>query len=504
METHVSLFLSRFTLAFGDLKNSFIEIIINNKRENIPYPQTNPLYLVFPPKFVKDKQLITINAKKKLGNKFKIIAHGELVLYKNNFIEGKGIVEKTITMVQIESRVDTIKINKENMGKIFVTVSLVDSYEDWVKKIHNRGGLSSGIKYRRTIENKPFNFTTYRKINFDDEISLLTVTKIDRENENYKNIDFNLDEFMNINEIKKVKNLFENNYQNNLPHDFTNLKKLNQNLYSHYQQLDNIYKTILENIQKQNNDIRIKAKETWDKYKEGKKQLYKNRIEYKLKKQKLSKEINLTKDKKIPLEKSLEEINTYKNTIYNQILGQEDENNKKIQEEKNDIKIMSDLVNKLYSLGYNIEDEMNGQEKKILNDILNNNKDNINIIGEKENIQNGIIKNEEKEKKEEIKEVINDEEKNKENYNDIDDNGNKVVEDEKLSEQIVALIERDVNDLYSRKLIEKMKIDQINTITYKFSTEKKEMNVSFKIQNNNLICSNGQTFAVWLISNFNS
>ena len=62
METHVSLFLSRFTLAFGDLKNSFIEIIINNKRENIPYPQINPLYLVFPPKFVKDKQLITINA----------------------------------------------------------------------------------------------------------------------------------------------------------------------------------------------------------------------------------------------------------------------------------------------------------------------------------------------------------------------------------------------------------------------------------------------------------
>ena len=187
------------------------------------------------------------------------------------------------------------------------------------------------------------------------------------------------------------------------------------------------------------------------------------------------------------MEKSLEEINTYKNTIYNQILGQEDENNKKIQEEKNDIKIMSDLVNKLYSLGYNIEDEMNGQEKKILNDILNNNKDNINIIGEKQNIQNGIIKNEEKEKKEEIKEVINDEEKNKENYNDFDDNGNKVVEDEKLSEQIVALIERDVNDLYSRKLIEKMKIDQINTITYKFSTEKKKMNVNFKIKNNKFI-----------------
>ena len=500
METQVSLLLTKFTLAFGDFKNGFLEIITNNKRENVPYPQINPISLIFPPKFLKDKQLITINAKKKLGNKYKIIAHGELVLYKNNFIEGKGIVEKYMTMIQIDSKVDTIKINKENMGKIFVKVNIEEPYEEWLKKLPNRGGFSSSnTKYRKTLENKPFKFP-YRKINFDDNLSLLTVTKIDRENEDNQNINFNLDEFMNINEIKKVKNLFEKNYQNILPHDFTNLKQLNQNLYEHYQQLDNIYKNILSNIKKENNEIKIKAKETWDKYKQNKKQLYKNRIEYKLKKQKLNEEINSNKDKKTSLKNSLNDMIKYKKTIYNQILGQKDESsNNKIEEEKNDIKIMTDIVNKLYSLGYNIEDEMNGQEKNILNNILNDNENNKNINEENEKNE---VKSEEEQKKEETKENNNDEDKNIENNdNNVNENNND-VEDEGLSEQIVALIERDVNDLYSRKLIEKMKIDQINTVTYSFATGQKKFTISFKIENNGLICSNGQTFSVWLISNF--
>ena len=77
-------------------------------------------------------------------------------------------------------------------------------------------------------------------------------------------------------------------------------------------------------------------------------------------------------------------------------------------------------------------------------------------------------------------------------------------QDERLGQKIVTLIERDVNDLYSRQLIEKMKIDQINCITYSFATNKKEKTISFSIRNNNLICSNGQSFSVWLISNFNS
>ena len=52
METQVSLLLTKFALAFGDFKNGFIEIITNNKRENVPYPQINPISLIFPPKFL--------------------------------------------------------------------------------------------------------------------------------------------------------------------------------------------------------------------------------------------------------------------------------------------------------------------------------------------------------------------------------------------------------------------------------------------------------------------
>ena len=326
------------------------------------------------------------------------------------------------------------------------------------------------------------------------------MSKIDRENEDNQNVNFNLDEFMNINEIKKVKNLFDKNYQNILPHDLTNLKQLNQNLYEHYQQLDKACKNILSNIKKENNEIKIKAKETWDKYKQNKRQLYKNRIEYKLKKQKLNKEINSNKDKKTSLKNSLNDMIKYKKTIYNQILGQKDEgSDNKIEEEKNDIKIMTDIVNKLYSLGYNIEDEMNEQEKNILNNILNDNGNNKNINEENEKNE---VKSEEEQKKEEIKENNNDKEKNIENNDNKANENNNAVEDEGLSEQIVSLIERDVNDLYSRKLIEKMKIDQINTVTYSFANGQKQLTISFKIENNGLMCSNGQTFSVWLISNF--
>ena len=498
METHASIFISKFTLAFGDFKNGYIEINYNNKKENISYPQNTPLSLIFPPKFLKDKQLITINAKKKTGNKIKTVAHGELVLYKNNLIDGKGIVEKYITMVQIDSKIDSIKINKDNMGKIYVKISLEEPYEEWKKKFSNRAG--SSLIYKKTIENKELK--KYKKINFDDNLSLLTITKIERDTNDIKNI--NLEQFISLDELKKLKKKFENEYQNILPHDFTNLKMFNKNLYEQYTQLDEKYKNILQNIIKENNDIKSKAKQTYEKYKQNKKNLYRLRIEFKLKKQNLNKEINSNKDDKNDLIESIDKLNNEQKYVYNQIFGEkneENENNNIIEDKKNDINIMTELLNKLYSLGYNIDDEMNEQEKKILNSIINKNEN-------KENKNNKEIKEAlilEKENEEDNKNEINDERNDsKENNKDEKEIENGIVKDDHLSEQIVALIERDVNDLYSRKLIKKMKIDQIDSITYSFSTDEKKMIISFKIENNNLICSNGQTFAVWVISNFNS
>ena len=59
----------------------------------------------------------------------------------------------------------------------------------------------------------------------------------------------------------------------------------------------------------------------------------------------------------------------------------------------------------------------------------------------------------------------------------------KIKDDFEFGNKIVALIERDVNELYSRKLIHQVKIDQIDAITYSFSDDAKEKNVSFKIEN---------------------
>ena len=75
-------------------------------------------------------------------------------------------------------------------------------------------------------------------------------------------------------------------------------------------------------------------------------------------------------------------------------------------------------------------------------------------------------------------------------------------DDIELGNQIVTLIERDVNDLYLRKWIENVKIDQVNAITYSFQDDVKTKEVTLRIENGNLMCMNGGTFNSWLITNF--
>ena len=104
-----------------------------------------------------------------------------------------------------------------------------------------------------------------------------------------------------------------------------------------------------------------------------------------------------------------------------------------------------------------------------------------------------------------IKKTQNGEKKNgKEEKENVGEGGDNEAdkEDYDLSNQIVGLIERVENDLYMRKLIEQVKIDQIDAITYSFEGNKKTKEVEFKIQNGNLVCNTGESFTVWLISNF--
>ena len=86
------------------------------------------------------------------------------------------------------------------------------------------------------------------------------------------------------------------------------------------------------------------------------------------------------------------------------------------------------------------------------------------------------------------------------------ENGDEIAhlkDDFEFGNKIVALIERDVNELYSRKLINQVKIDQIDAITYSFSDFNKEKEEALKIENNELFCmESGESFMDWLLNNF--
>ena len=77
-------------------------------------------------------------------------------------------------------------------------------------------------------------------------------------------------------------------------------------------------------------------------------------------------------------------------------------------------------------------------------------------------------------------------------------------EDFDLGNQIVAFIEQDVNDLYLKRKIEQVRIDQTDAITYSFTGEKGEKEVTLKIVKNRLYCADGQLFTDWLLNNFGS
>ena len=62
-------------------------------------------------------------------------------------------------------------------------------------------------------------------------------------------------------------------------------------------------------------------------------------------------------------------------------------------------------------------------------------------------------------------------ERNEGNENGEEFDENNMKDDFEFGNKIVALIERDVNELYSRKLIHQVKIDQIDAITYSFSDD---------------------------------
>ena len=394
-----------------DPNNIKLELEYENRNIEFAYPLNEPLKLTLSKKLIFDKINMVLSIVE-LAKKPKILYKATLVLNKNIFLDSNSTYEKLMALIPTE--IFTRDTKKE--GKIVAEVKILDNFEEWKKGVKmaskkkgNQKNSQHGTNSNNLANNKMNEENN--KIEFDDNISLVNLTKIEDDIINSQN-NGNIDELINIDYITRLKNILEKDYQQILPTDVESLKNLNKNLYEKYSQLGNTYNEILTNINSENESIKQKAIDYFNKYKEQKKKLYQLRVEFKNKKSKLENDISIV--------------------------------NKENLDTQTQIKLLSVI------LGTNLCDNMMGS---------------------------------------------NNEEKNEdfENMKDDFDFGNKIV----------ALIERDVNELYSRKLINQVKIDQIDAITYSFADSNVEKEVAFKIENNNLFCiDTGESFTVWLLNNF--
>jgi len=476
METNVSIMFRNLITPGLDSNSALLDFQYENKNIKINYPIIEPLNITFSQKFINDKVNITITVYEIMNKRNKLMFRADLVLTKAIFLEGKSTYEKILTLIPTDYK------ESKKAGKIYMEIQLLDVYDEWKKNLKINSKKRSNRKLNSNNLNSNKNIEI-NKIEFDDNISLLNVSNIE---DNNLNINGNLEEIINIDYINQLKNLIENKYQKILPTDINSLKSFNQNLYNKYREIGKQYNEIIKSLNSNNENIRNKAINYWNNYKELKQKLYKKRIELKNNKDKLEKEKNNTYAENEEIAKDFQRYKNEKDIFLNKLTQGDSSNSANnlavISSGTNnsDIKMLSDAVKKISSLGYDIIDGMkiNEEERKILSVIIGTNLcDN--------------IKDEEEEEK-----------MNEGSGHEGEYEGN-IKDDFEFGNKIVALIERDVNELYSRKLIHQIKIDQIDAITYSFSDDIKEKNISFKIENNNLICiDSGESFTVWLLSNF--
>ena len=473
-----------------------------------------------------------------MGKKYKKIAKGDLKLLTKYFLDGKNIYENWINIKPFTRQLENLGVqsdllqNDKGNGKIYATIELKDPLDEFKKKVGVFGEAPNpdlGVG-----QNENF----LKKMEFNDNLSDVSISILDTKEEDREGLE--LEQFIEYEYIEGLKLLLQNDYKNILPNDFVKLRQLNEILYGKYIDLSNAYNETLYSISSLNEEIRQQAKKYYEEYKLLKKDVYNGRIELKKQSEELQLEIKdnnkENSDIKEEMEKYINEKKQFKSLLG---INEEEENKKEQKEEEKDNTsyendMLINLLKNLSSQGYDIFKGANltEEEMKLIEGTfdMNNMNENENINQKVENIINSSEKKESdinnmnnnnmnSEKKENAE--INPEEEKIEKEDNAPDNKNEengeemeeydydnedIKENFELGNQVVSLIEKDVNDLYLKKIIEQIKIDQINAITYTFEKESDDNphEITLKIENGELFCIDGTKFSAWLIKNFSA
>ena len=445
----------------------------------LDYPMKSPVSFTLGEKFLQEKLVFNFIIMSALGNKYKKIAKGDIELQSKYFVDKKTTFEKWIYMTPYQSQIEELGIqsdstkNEVNNGKINVKIELQENLEEYKTKLvlYQKDNQASNSNEKNNIR-KNYNFNlkdgeNNRNVQFDDNLSDVSISILDVKEEDRKGLD--LEQLIDDDYIEDLKQIIENNYQKILPKDPAKLKQMNESLYKKFINLSNTYNEVLYSLATTGEEIREETKKFYDDYKLLKKDIFNGRVELKKQNYQLKREIEANNQENKTLKQEIENYKTEKKILKNK-LGLED--TKKT--ENPDIEILSETLKKLNDMGIDIfvGSGLSEEDKNLVKNMLNIN--------------------------------TNDDENKKDGTDNEYEGDDDIKEDLELGNQIVALIEKDVNDLYLRKKIEQVKIDQINAITYVFQNDKDTHEVTLKIIKDELYCSDGTTFSSWLIKNFSA
>ena len=511
-ETQFSLLLDKLSLPIFQIEKGIIDINYDDEQIRFSYPMLEPINIILGKKFI-EKGVIILNfvIMIEMGKKYKKIARGDLKLLTKYFLEGKNIYENWINIKPFIRQLENLGVQKdllknENNGKIYATIELKDPIDEFKKRVEI---------FQKELEP---NENNQKKIEFFDNLSDVSISILDNKEEDREGLE--LEQFIEYEYIEGLKLLLQNDYKNILPNDFVKLRQLNEILYGKYIDLSNAYNETLYSITSLNEEIRQQAKKYYEEYKLLKKDVYNGRIELKKQNEELQLEIKDNNQENINIKEVIDKYISEKKQFKNLLGINEEENKEEKINKTNEYDILINLLNNLSEKGYDLFKDINltEEEIKIIKDlnIKNKNdkkesnkkeekemKDDYNNLENKENID---INMEEK-KNEDIKDnEISSSKKNENEIEEYDYDNDDIKEDFELGNQVVALIEKDVNDLYLKKIIEQIKIDQINAITYTFEKENEDVphEITLKIENGELYCIDGTKFSAWLIKNFSA